>query len=229
MHTRPAAPFAAALLGLLLLWPARDAEAQAHRYGAGWTVGGSYVTELNVDATGPSPTAIDPGLGFLLGLHLERWYGASGRFGVRTQGAYLQPRVDWTTGERKIDVASADVSVLMRLADPRREGAVLPYLTAGVGGIWYDLGTGDDSFFAGADAYHDGASRVLPLVALGLGADVPSPWSWDSSPVRFRVEVADHVTFGSPLRRLADGSRHGPVHHVRFTLGAYSAVGLLGR
>jgi hypothetical protein len=227
MQIRRTAPVAAALAGMVLLTAANSAESQVHRYGAGWTVGGTYVTDLNIDATtgeGVSPTPIAPGLGFTLGLHLEKWYGSSGKMGVRYQGSYQQPRVEWTGGQKKIDVVSADVSVLYRFTDPAVEGAVLPYLTLGVGGIWYDLGRGRSLTFNGADAFYDGAGRVLPMVAFGIGADVPAMWNWTSFPVKARFEVADHLTIGSPLKRQVDQSRHGPVHHVQFTVGLYSAV-----
>jgi hypothetical protein len=62
------------------------------------------------------------------------------------------------------------------------------------------------------------------MVAFGVGADVPAMWNWTSFPVKARFEVADHLTIGSPLKRQLDQSRHGPVHHVQFTVGLYSAV-----
>lgn len=219
------AAWAALAAAALLLPAAHDAEAQAHRYGAGWTAGASYLTDLNPSPAG-SARAISPGAGFVLGLHVDRWYGSDGRIGVRYQGSYQQPRFDWSAGGRSIDAVGADVSALYRLMNPADEGPALPYLTAGLGAVWYDLGTGSDTFFSAADAFHDGGSRLLPLVTFGVGADVRSPWNWDTFPVRLRVEVADHMTFGSPLRRESDGSRYGPVHHLRFTVGAYSAIDL---
>lgn len=219
---RRVAPVALAAGALLVAGPT-NAEAQAHRYGAGWTAGASYLTDLNPST---SARSLSPGAGFVLGLHVDRWYGADGRIGVRYQGSYQQPRFDWSPGRRSIDAVGADVSALYRLMDPAEEGPALPYLTAGLGAVWYDLGTGPDTFFPEADAFHDGGSRLLPLVSFGVGADVRSPWNWDTFPVRLRVEVADHMTFGSPLRRASDGSRYGPVHHLRFTVGAYSAIDL---
>ncbi len=198
-------------------------EAQVHRFGAGWSAGGTYLTDLNPGAPGQA-REISPGAGFVFGLHVDRWYGQDGRIGVRYQGAYQQPRVDWVRGERKVDAFSADVSALFRILEPEDPDQVLPYVAAGLGGIWYDLGTGRDTFFPEADAYHDGGSRVLPAVILGVGADVPFPWGWDGSPVRVRLEVADHLTFGSPIRQASDGSRYGAVHHLRFTVGAYSVL-----
>jgi hypothetical protein len=41
------------------------------------------------------------------------------------------------------------------------------------------------------------------------------------------MEAADQMTFGSPLRRVSDGERYGRVHHLRLTVGAYTAVGLI--
>lgn len=213
-------------LGLFLAG-AGTVDAQVHRYGAGWSAGGAYLTDLNSGARaqgGLAAREISPGVGFVFGLHVDRWYGDDGRIGVRYQGAYQQPRMDWVRGERKIDALSADVSALYRILEPGDPGQVLPYVTLGLGGIWYDLGTGQDTFFPEADAFHDGSSRILPAAILGVGADVPFPWGWDGAPVRVRVEVADHLSFGSPIRQASDGSRYGAVHNLRFTIGAYSLL-----
>jgi hypothetical protein len=209
---------------LLTVLATRPAAAQAYRYGAGWTVGGSDLTALNPDGGGIS---LDPDPSFLVGLHLERSYGATGQFVLRYQGTYLAPQLDWSAGERTIDAVSLDVSGLLRILDPTEPRTVLPYLMAGAGGIWYDLGRGPNTSYPVANAYHDGGSRVLPLVAFGLGVDVPLGLTWDNSPVRLRVEGADQMTFGSPLRRVSDRERYGPVHHLRFTIGAYAAVQLI--
>jgi hypothetical protein len=204
---------------------ATRAEAQAYRYGAGWTVGGSYLTSLNPDPASATALELDPGLGFLFGVHLERAYGSIGRFALRYQGTYLQPQFQWAAGERTIDAVSADVSGLIRLMDPTDAGAIQPYVMAGAGGIWYDLGRGPATSYPIADAYHDGGSRVLPLAAFGIGVDAPLfDLTWDASPVRLRFEVGDHMTFGSPLKRVSDRERYGPVHHVRFTIGAFAAI-----
>jgi hypothetical protein len=219
-------PLGAALAMLLALHA--PAQAQVHRYGAGWTAGGSYLTELNSGArgqVGQPATQIAPGMGFVFGLHVDRWYGADGRIGVRYQGAYQQPRVDWVRGERKIDQLSADASVLFRVLEPgEHPDQVLPYLALGFGGVWYDLGTRGETSFPAGDAYHDGSSRILPAGIVGIGADVPLPWGWQGSPVRLRLEIADHISIGSPIRQISDGSRYGAVHHVRFTVGAYSVL-----
>jgi hypothetical protein len=204
---------------------AAPAAAQAYRYGAGWTTGGSDLTALNPEAGGAQ--ALDPDIGFLFGLHLERGYGSSTRFVVRYQGTYFAPEFQWSAGERRIDAASLDVSALMRLLNPTVPTVVMPYLMAGAGGIWYDLGTGPSTSFPVANAYHDGESRVLPLVAFGVGVDSPIGVDWDGWPIRLRFELADHMTFGSPLLRVTDRERYGAVHHLRFTIGAYSAVGLI--
>jgi len=216
-----------ALALALVVATAAPAEAQVHRYGAGWTGGGAFLTDLNSGARaldGQSPRDISPGVGFVFGLNVDRWYGDAGRIGVRYQGAYQQPQMDWVRGPRRIDALSADVSALLRIIEPEDPGQVLPYVALGLGGIWYDLGTGQETFFPEADAYHDGSSRILPSAIVGVGADVPFRWGWDGSPVRIRAEVADHISFGSPIRQVSDGSRYGAVHHIRFTIGAYSLL-----
>ena len=216
----------AALCALTLTsFPSEPAAAQAYRYGAGWTTGASDLTSLNPEAGGAQ--TLDPDLGFLFGLHLERGYGNSARFVVRYQGTYFAPEVNWSAGERQIDAVSGDVSGLFRILSPRGGSAVLPYLMGGAGGIWYDLGRGPNTSFPLANAYHDGESRVLPLVAFGGGLDVHTGLTWDDQPVLVRAEFADHMTFGSPLRRASDRERYGAVHHLRLTLGAYAAVGLI--
>lgn len=211
-------------VGLLLGLLVQAAEGQTiQRYGAGWTAGGAYLTSLNADAEGGEVRDLTPGAGFAVGLHLDRWYGSEGRLGVRFDGAYQQPRFDWVQGERKIDMASASLSALARLLVPDGERLAVPYVSAGVGGLWYDLGTGPDTEFGQAAAYHDGSSRILPAAQVAAGLDVGTPWSRGRLPVNLRLEVSDHIS-RSPLRNTEDGTRHGLVHHVRFTVGAYAAI-----
>jgi hypothetical protein len=215
----------AALALLAALGLPGSAGAQVHTWAAGFTTGGTWISDLNPGATSDA-VGVSPGLGAFFGIHADRWYGEAGRIGIRYQGAYQQPRFDWTPGERRIDAASVDVAGLFRLIAPDDAGAALPYVTAGLGGIWYDLGRGEPTFFGAADAYHDGRSRVLPLATFGVGVDVDFPWQWQRDPMRLRVEVADHMTFGSPLRQSSDESRYGPVHHVRVSVGLHSVLDL---
>ncbi len=203
--------------------------AQTHPWGAGWTAGLTDIGALNTDASlpgGGAPAPIEPGAGALLALHVDRWYLDDGRLGVRVQGAYQQPRLDWGASTRRIDTFSADLSLLVRPLSPDDEPPLIPYLALGAGGIWYDLGRGRETSFADADARHDGRQRLTPVGLVAIGFDVPIPWSWYRQEVRVRVEAADHVSLRSPLRRLSDGDRHGPVHHLRFTIGLHSAFRL---
>ncbi len=227
MGALSAPALALALALAFVVATAAPADAQVHRYGAGWTGGGAFLTDLNSGAQaldGQPPRDISPGLGFVFGLHVDRWYGEAGRIGVRYQGAYQQPQMEWVRGPRRIDALSADVSALLRIIEPEDPDQVLPYVALGLGGIWYDLGTRQETFFPEADAYHDGSSRILPSAIVGVGADIPFRWGWDGSPVRIRAEAADHISFGSPIRQVSDGSRYGAVHHIRFTIGAYSLL-----
>jgi hypothetical protein len=198
-----------------------SAEAQAHRFGAGFTTGGSWVSDLNPGATG---VALSPGVGAYFGIHADRWYGADGRIGVRYQAAYQQPRFAWTPGDRKIDAASADVSALFRIVRPADAGAALPFVSLGAGGYWYNLGRGEPTFYGAAGAYHDGGSRILPALNFGAGVDLDFPWQFQRDLVRLRLEVADHLTFGSPLRQSSNQERYGAVHHLRFSIGLHSAL-----
>jgi hypothetical protein len=214
-------------LGLLLAEPV---DAQTAKYGAGFTLGASYVTELNSGAVGvggATPVELKPETGFLFGIHADSWYGEQRRIGVRYQGAYQHPEVPWTNGDRGINAFSADVSVLFRPIVPEPDEQVIPYLAAGLGGIWYDLGRGPQTNYAPADAYYDGSSRVMPSAQVGIGVDVllPPSLEWYALPIRVRLEAADYISFHSPIKQLSQTDRYGAVHHFRLTLGAYSAFG----
>lgn len=204
--------------GLLLLPQA--AASQVHPLGAGWIAGVSDVGELNADATGQELT---PGAGFIVGVHVDRWFGTSGRLGVRTQVSFQQPEVPWNADERSISTFAADVSLLVRLATPENDLPVLPYLAGGVGGVWYEMGNGPLTDFPGAGAYYDGDSQILPVGLLAAGVDIPTGLRWAGNQVAVRLEAADHVTLQSPLRSLSDQDRYGAVHQLRLTVGLHSA------
>ena len=220
-----------ALGALVAVGLIESAQAQTAKYGAGFTLGASHVGELNSGALalgGGTPVELSPGTGFIFGLHFDSWYGQARRVGVRYQGAYQQVEFDWTSGERDIDMATADVSVLFRPIAPEADDRAIPYLAAGLGGIWYDLGRGPQVSFDPADAYYDGSSRVLPAALVGLGVDILLPPSaqWHASPIRIRLEAADYISFNSPFKQISDTSRYGAVHHFRFTVGAYSSFSM---
>jgi hypothetical protein len=226
MRIRGLLPTAAVAAAIALLSAPHHAAGQARRYGIGWTAGAAYVTDLNahpLPGYEANPRPISPGLGYMLGLHLEKWLDEGDRLGVRAQGSYQQPRADLARpGEhRAINAFSADLSLLFRILSPMRTGAVLPYLMMGGGGSWYDVGPADA--FAGADASYDGRLLPMPLAILGLGADTPVVGMWDNDPIRIRFELADHVVVRSPLRRTSDWQRHGSVHQLRLTVGVYTA------
>jgi hypothetical protein len=227
MLKRDLLPSAMVVATLTLLGSPAGAVGQAHRTGIGWAAGGVYVTELNSHPLpGYEPLGareLLPGLGYAVGLHVDKWYGGSARLGFRLRGFYEQPSGDEFTGGRDITTLSGDLSVLLRPLSAAGDAPVLPYLTVGGGGIRYDLGA--SSTFAGSDASYDGVARVLPLISFGVGWDVPRVWSWDTYPVGLRFEAADLMVLRSPLRRTSDWQRHGSVHHLQFTIGLYSAFG----
>lgn len=215
----------AAAVGLLFAVAGAAGAQEVHprTFGAGWVAGPSYVSDLNSNAD-DGVRSLDPGAGAVFGLHVDRWIGAEHRIGLRVQASYEQPRFDWAPGERKIDAAAADLSLLVRPLAQDEERPLNPYLTAGLGGTWYDMGEGSQTSFEAADAYHDGQSAILPTGVFGLGVDVPIDWDWHRLPVALRFEAADHLTFRSPLWRLADDRRHGAVHHVRFSIGMHATL-----
>jgi hypothetical protein len=225
LHPPRRSPLVAWMLGaLLLLLPGAPLSGQL---ATGWTVGGATLSELN--AGSGATVELKPPTGVVLGLHVDRWYGASERFAVRIQGAWQQPRFDWTQGERKIDAVSGDVSVLVRAIVPQQEEAfeVLPYLALGFGGMWYDLGRGSETGYPPAGSFHDGNSTIVPAAVFGGGADIGLPIRWFGNPLRVRLEVADHYALYSPFRNLGDNDRQGAIHNLRFTLGAYSVLDLV--
>ncbi len=228
-HAAAGLATAALVVGLV----ANPGEAQTAKYGAGFVVGATHIGELNSGALalgGGSPVELKPGTGFILGVHFDSWYGESRRIGIRWQGSYQQPEVDWANGQRDIDTLAADLSLLIRPVTPDRDEPVIPYLALGLGGIWYDLGRGPQTVFDPADAYYDGSSRVMPAGLVGLGVDIllPPSMQWHASPIRLRLEAADHITLNSPFKQLSQAERYGAVHHFRLTIGAYSAFSIFG-
>ena len=218
----PSGLLALGLVAGLLLAPSA-AEAQGYgTFGAGWTAGASYVTDVNPDASADA-FAVTPETGFVMGLFVDTWLGDTHRVGLRTQASYQQPRFDWEDGRRSIDTGAADLSLMVRPISPD-DADVLPYLAGGLGLIWYDLGTGGTTTFPDAEAMHDGDSRLLPTGVVAVGVDVPIDMRWNRLPVSLRLEAADHITINSPLKRTVDGERHGAVHHFRFTVGLYSTL-----
>jgi hypothetical protein len=200
--------------------------AQGPQYGTGLLFGAGHIGPLNPDAASfgeGDAQEILPATGPLVAIHVDRWYGVRRRFGIRVQFAFQQPRFEWTTSEPRSDVYSGDLSVLLRAA-PSVNSVILPYVAGGFGGIWYDLDRLVGSHMPEADAYYDQSSRVRPAGIVAFGLDLPSPWEWGRQPLRIRMEVADHVALDSPFRRISNGARYGPIHHIRFTVGLHSVV-----
>lgn len=212
---------------VLALGVAGASSSLAGQVAAGWTAGAGSFSELSPD--GGAPVALSPTTVPVLGLHFDRWFGASERVAFRVAGAWQAPEFEWVQGDRIIDVVSGDVSILIRAVTPQSEDglSVLPYLVAGVGGIWYDLGDGDPAGFAAAGSFHDGRRHISPVVVYGAGFDLGLPFRWLGNPMRLRIEGADHFALESPLLNLTTSEREGAVHNYRITLGLHSLLGRL--
>lgn len=98
--------------GILSLGLPGAVNAQSPQFGAGWMAGASHVTQLNSHAT--AADLLEPGTGFVVGMHLDHWDGTQRRIGLRYQGSYQNPSFDWCSGGRRIDALSADLSLHLR-------------------------------------------------------------------------------------------------------------------
>lgn len=218
-----------ALAAAATLGRADDAAAQDYRYAASYNAGAIWFSPLNPSAPsveGTAPGDIELGLGWVIGLQAEKWFG-SGRVGARLNGALTErPLTLPGRPDRDIGVWLLDADLLLRLAPATPNRMVSPFISAGVGVIRYKLGEGSLQSYPDAGAVYDGNDDPRLMGTAGLGFDILTALEWDRQPVGFRLEVVDHVAIDSPFHEIG-GDRFGLVHNVRVVLGVFSGFGVL--
>lgn len=214
---------AGALAFVAALTAASDVAAQDYTYAASYNAGAIWFSPLNSGASGIEGAAsdIELGLGWLVGLQFEKWFG-SGRVGARLNGA-LSERPISVPGrpDRDIGFWLADADLMLRLAPASPDRTVSPFISAGIGLVRYKLGDGPVQTYVPAGAVYDGNDDPRLMGAAGLGFDIITALRWDDQPVGFRLEVVDHIAKDSPFREIG-GDRFGLVHNVRIVLGVFS-------
>ena len=97
----------------------------------------------------------------------------------------------------------------------------MPYLTAGLGAVIYNLAGDDDFVFPQANSIWPGDEQTEFAGVFGIGADIiPSR----STPIAIRLEVVDHLVFDSPVDPII-GDDFDAVHNVRGTVGVHALLG----
>lgn len=205
---------------------AAPAEAQDYAGSVGWSVGAVTTTALN-DGT-DAELQLEPGLAPTLGLYADRWWGR-GLVGTRVQLSGATQEIDWQQGPRDIAVYTADLSLLLRLGAPSPGRSVLPYVGAGIGGVWWLLGNGPTTTFPDAGAAYSGEESFKLAVVGSAGIDFVTPLRWDTDSVIVRLEARDAVQFRSPLEPLGtDVEDFGTIHNIRISIGFHTGIGRLG-
>jgi len=202
---------------------ASPAAAQDYRFGAGWYVGGTWISPLNGGATGQAED-IKFDIGWLAGVQFEGWLD-TGRLGVRLNGALSERPLATPDGKRDIGMWLLDADLLLRFlpADPDRRVNV--FLSAGAGLARYSLGRGSPRVWQSADASYDGNPKARLALAGGLGLDALTALTWDDEPIGFRFEVVDHVLLHSPFVPVAGGD-FDPIHNIRFVIALFTGFGV---
>ncbi len=211
-----------------LLAAAGPAAAQDHRFAAAWNAGGAWFSPLNTNAAsveGVSPADIQLDPGWVVGLQFEQWLGG-GRTGWRINGAVSERPLSLPGGKRDTGIWFADFDLLLRLLAPEPDRRANASLSLGAGVVRYKLGKGDPRFFEAANAAYPGDDKARFVAAGGLNIDILTGLRWDGDPVGIRIEVVDHVMLTSPFDPIT-GADFGPVHNVRFVIGAFTGWGLL--
>ena len=199
------------------------AAAQDYHYGAGWYVGGTWISPLNGGATGQADDLkFDPG--WIAGLQFEDWLG-TGRLGLRLNGAVSKRPLSTPDGKRDIGLWFMDADFLVRFlpADPDR--LVNVFFSAGAGLARYSLGRGGSVVWETADASYDGNPSVRLAIAAGLGVDALTSLTWDDEPIGVRFEVVNHFVLDSPFVPISGGD-FDPIHNLRFVIGVFTGFGL---
>ncbi|MGD2070948.1 MAG: hypothetical protein PVI57_19920 [Gemmatimonadota bacterium] len=202
------------------------AQAQSYAGSVGWSVGAVTTTALNDGAE--AELQLEPGLAPSLALYADRWWGR-GLVGTRVQFSGATQEMDWQQGPRDIAVYTADLSLLLRLGAPSPGRSLLPYVGAGIGGVWWLLGNGATTTFPDAGAAYSGEESFKLAVVGSAGIDFVTPLRWDTDPVVVRLEARDAVQLRSPLEPLGtDAEDFGMIHNIRLSIGFHTGIGRLG-
>lgn len=224
---------AAAVTFLLLMLAVSSASAQDDfktKYAIGLYSGGVTFTDFNGGADDGADLTLDSG--FLVGMQAETWL--TSQFAVRMSGAYTSqpfsleepdggfddPRFDGTFGDVK--VVLADANVIYKPLSPRGSRRITPFGTVG-GGIAYYNANDEPSLPEANASFDDGAQFAG---SFGIGMDI-----MPNTPTKFfgafiRIEVLDHLAFGSPASPLDGGDDFDPVNNLSLKLGMNIIFGL---
>lgn len=202
---------------------ASPAAAQDYRFGAGWYVGGSWISPLNGGATGQAED-IKFDIGWLAGVQFEGWID-TGRLGVRLNGALSERPLSTPDGKRDIGMWLLDADLLLRFLPAVPGRKVNVFLSAGAGLARYSLGRGNAVVWESADASYDGNPKARLAFTGGLGVDALTALTWDDEPIGVRFEVVDHLLLDSPFASISGGD-FDPIHNVRFVISLFTGFGV---
>jgi hypothetical protein len=190
---------AAAVAALLLPLAIGPAQAQDYRSAFGLYGGGFGSSALN---RGGEPAHIYLKPTWIVGAQAETWLG-TGRFGIRGNFGYAVPPFRHGDSGPYGDVNTylADLNLLARLVTPARDRVWAPFLNLGLGVVHYNPGgdhTGLEMPQGGAVWENDPETMFAGVI--GIGTDIIT-----SPRIGFRLELADHIAFRSPLHRVDRG------------------------
>jgi hypothetical protein len=203
--------------------------AQEYRSSIGWNAGVLLMTSVNDGASsGGESVDLKPDMTWSIGAHYDQWLW-NGQVGVRGYGAIARPTIQWANGDREIYVYSVDLGLILRPIPPNPRLAVSPFVTGGIGVIYWSLGDGPVTSFPSAGASYPGTEEFQLMAVGGAGLDFITPWRWGEGPLVVRLEARDQIQLTSPFDPLdAEESAFGMIHHLRLNLGFHTGIGLLG-
>ena len=218
---------AVALAGAVALTTSAGA-AQDFGSSVGWNGGVVLTTSLNGGGgEGEGGVDLKPDPTWFLGAHYDRWLGA-GRAGARITGGVSRRTLPWVQGDRTIYSYWGDVGLLLRLAPVSPDRTVFPFLSGGVGFVFWGLGNGSTTSFPAAGAQYGGDEKFHLAGNAGLGFDIVTPWNWGEGPMLVRLEVRDLIQLSSPFDPVeAEASDFGIVHNPMISLGFHTGMGTL--